>query len=181
MHTLGQVLLPAPGLRLRIGLLALISTTAALVGCSESPAPLPDPPNWNVVEAPSVTIGSELEIETGVALYRVSGAVRLGDGRIVVADGAPRVLLFDPRGEYLQSFGRRGEGPGEFRSIGSIQLLSADSLLVLPDGFGRASLFTPDRGFARSIPPPQSGRWVGRLGDGTLVSRQDAFVEPSRA
>lgn len=165
---------------MRIGLLVSISTTAALVGCSESAAPLPDPPDWEVVEAPAVTIGSELEVQTGIALYRVSGAVRLGDGRIVVADGAPRLLLFDPRGEYLRGFGRRGEGPGEFRSIGSIQLLSADSLLVLPDGSGRASLFTLDGGFVRSIAPPQAGRWVGRLGDGIMVSRQDVFMEPSR-
>ncbi len=169
------IALPARRLSLRVGQLVLISTGAALLGCSESAAPLPNPMNWEVVEAPTVTIGSGLEVETGVALYGISGAVRLDDGRIVVADRAPRVLVFDPDGEYLHGFGRRGEGPGEFQRIRSIQLLSPDSLLVLDASSGRASFFTLDGGFVRSMPPPQQGQWVGRLGDGTMVSRRNAL------
>ena len=166
---------PGPGLHLRMGVPLSISTALALAGCSESVVPLPNPPNWEVIEAPTVTIGSGLEVETGVALYGISGAVRLDDGRIVVADRAPRVLVFDPDGEYLHGFGRQGEGPGEFRRIRSIQLLSPDSLLVLDASSGRASFFTLEGGFVRSMVPPQLVQWVGRLGDGAMVSRRDAI------
>ena len=88
-------------LKTRIGLLSLISTTAAIVGYSEGATPLSDPAKWEVVEPPAVTIGSGVEVEAGVDLFDVSGAVRLRDGRIAVANGARRVLLFGADGEYV--------------------------------------------------------------------------------
>lgn len=51
-------------------------------------------------------------------LYRPAHMVMDEDGNIYVADeGNGRVAMFDSKGQYMQSFGRAGEGPGEFRSI----------------------------------------------------------------
>ena len=44
-----------------------------------------------------------------------------GDGRIYVADRqASEIRVFSPRGECVRTFGRSGEGPGEFRWLAGI-------------------------------------------------------------
>ncbi|MDE2979777.1 MAG: hypothetical protein OXU74_01155 [Gemmatimonadota bacterium] len=48
----------------------------------------------------------------------VSGAIRLGDGSVVVADEQGRhVRMFDSGGEHVWTSGREGEGPGEYRGL----------------------------------------------------------------
>ncbi|MCY3677330.1 MAG: hypothetical protein F4Z31_06110 [Gemmatimonadetes bacterium] len=48
----------------------------------------------------------------------ISGAVRLGDGSVVVADEQGRhVRMFDAGGEHVWTSGREGEGPGEYRGL----------------------------------------------------------------
>ncbi len=48
----------------------------------------------------------------------VSGAVRLGDGGVVVADEQSRhVRMFDAVGEHVWTSGREGEGPGDYRGL----------------------------------------------------------------
>lgn len=77
-------------------------------------------PTWSAAERRTVSAEPEVEIgvETGAEEYMLSnvgGAVRLSDGRIVVADGDALVLrVYDADGRYLSSMGGRGGGPGEF-------------------------------------------------------------------
>ena len=48
----------------------------------------------------------------------ISGAVRLGDGSVVVADEQGRhVRMFEAGGEHVWTSGREGEGPGEYRGL----------------------------------------------------------------
>ena len=48
----------------------------------------------------------------------VSGAIRLADGSVVVADEQSReVRMFDAGGGHLWTSGREGEGPGEYRGL----------------------------------------------------------------
>ena len=48
----------------------------------------------------------------GQQLHRVTGAVRLGDGTLVIADGGSQQLFrYDPRGSFLGAVGRPGDGP----------------------------------------------------------------------
>lgn len=127
---------------------------------------------WRVADEPLLSIGGAVSDAGGGDLFGVRGVVRLSDGRIVVADQAPRVMVFAPDGSHLRTFGRRGEGPGEFGSIMWIQRLSNDTILVADlRNRRRLSYFTADGAFVRSIsatsvPPPY---FDGALADGTLV------------
>ncbi len=56
------------------------------------------------------------------------------DGSLMVADGSSlEVRVFSAAGEFLGSFGGRGEGPGEFRSLRRIEN-AGDTLLALDRG-----------------------------------------------
>lgn len=85
---------------------------------------------WTVAEPPTLdlsTTGSGPEHE----FYRVADALRLSDGRIVVANsGSFQIRLYSSAGEHLASVGREGEGPAEFRRFFGVDRLSGDSLLV---------------------------------------------------
>lgn len=66
-------------------------------------------------------------------------------GRIYVSDwDAARVSVLDSTGALVRTIGRRGLGPGEFRSLAGVQLLPGDSLLVYDPAAARVSVFPPD-------------------------------------
>ena len=69
---------------------------------------------WRVADAPAVSIGTDEGAE-GEMLFIVLDATMLGDGRIVVANsGTSELRVFSEEGAYLDTWGRQGEGPGEF-------------------------------------------------------------------
>jgi hypothetical protein len=83
-------------------------------------------------------------------LFRVWGATRLSDGRIAVANNrAPDIRVFSSSGEHLRTFGRRGEGPGEFDSPVLMGTLPGDTLVVVDRSLRRVDLFHPDEGFIK--------------------------------
>ncbi len=105
-------------------------------------------PTWTSAQqlrlstAPTLVIGEGSD--EAQLLTRVRGAFYLSDGRIVVADGGSNELrIFDGTGQHLKTFARRGDGPGEFRSIQQVIRLAGDTIAVLHD---RASVsrFTSD-------------------------------------
>lgn len=86
---------------------------------------------WYVAEAPSLTIG-DITGDSNQELYDVTGALRPGDGRVVVANHGTRELRFyDRLGTYTGSAGGRGSGPGEFESLEWITRFGLDSILAL--------------------------------------------------
>ena len=88
---------------------------------------------WQVGSEPLISIGT-VEGEGDFQLHQVDDALKLRDGRIVVANGGSyQLLVFDEAGRYLAAWGRRGEGPGDFGgSWGS-------------NGLGPANLFRMER------------------------------------
>jgi hypothetical protein len=56
----------------------------------------------------------------------------------------PQVTVLSLRGQPERVIGRRGSGPGEFRSIRSIQAIEGDSLLVYDPSLARISIYAPD-------------------------------------
>lgn len=72
---------------------------------------------------------------------RVQDAVVLPDGRIVVLDSQARAIrVFDAGGKFVQSVGRAGDGPGEFRSPVALDLDVGRRLYAF-DALGRVQIY----------------------------------------
>ena len=120
----------------------------------ESAAPAWEGDGWRVSDAPSVVIG-RVEGDERYLFGRVAGAMALRDGRIAVLDGqSALVRVYSSKGEHLEDWGGRGEGPGEFAFFPrGIFPYRGDSVLV-SDFVARRFTIFDDRGrFGRSMVP----------------------------
>ena len=95
-------------------------------------------------------------------MTRLFSTRSLADGRIVVSNaGSHELRVFDAQGRHLHSFGRQGEGPGEFAPFTSMLLWPApQNKFVVRDGTGRAHLFEEDARFLETVlldPIPEAG------------------------
>ncbi|HUG38889.1 MAG TPA: 6-bladed beta-propeller [Longimicrobiales bacterium] len=140
---------------------------------NEGPAWSPEEA-WRVTEPAMLDIGV-VEGAPEYQLYRAASAVRLSDGRIVVANGGTNELRFyDATGRHLRSVGREGEGPGEFRDLQRVWQLRGDSLLAYDFFPARLSVFSPTGEFARSLrviaPDGRQVVVLGPLEDGSLLA-----------
>ncbi len=117
-------------------------------------------------EGQPVRIGSR-EGDEASALFGVEDAVRLADGRIAVLldGGNPAVAVFDSTGEAQGRWGRRGEGPGEFKDTYRIWSRN-DSVIVLDLRPVRFHYFDP------------SGEWVRTVQPEPVVFERPQFVFP---
>lgn len=142
---------------------------------------------WRLQLPPVLLIGRTEGTEDGPDLFgRINQVIRLSSGDIAVAEGvAAEIRVFDDGGGHLRTFGRRGEGPGEFANLWTIAELPGDTIVAADPLGGRISFFTSSGTFARSFPIPQlpgasAPSVVGWLEDGTLLV--NAFTQsPSRA
>lgn len=140
----------------------------------ENPPEAPGLP-WHVSVQPLVDIGGSSGAEHD-ALFQVSAVARLSDGRIVVANGGTELRYFDSLGTYLGAVGRRGEGPGEFQSLGWMRSLQGDSLVTFDSRLRRFSVFAENGVFVRSfrlgtteaVPFAQV---IGMYGDGSFLAQ----------
>jgi hypothetical protein len=132
---------------------------------------------WWVIDSPPLAdIGGEDGGEA-YALYQVSSAARLADGRIVVANGGGGdVRYFAEDGEHLRTSGRRGGGPGEFQRPGQIFVAAGDTVLVADPFVRRISVLDPQGTFVRELATTAAGGDVAgffspteRFEDGTLL------------
>ncbi len=131
---------------------------------------------WQIGAEPVVDIGV-LDGEPEYQLFQVRDARRLGDGRIVIANGGTGELRFyDPDGRYLSSAGRKGGGPGEFEQLGWVRLYRGDSLLAYDFNQARMSIFDDQGRFGRSYRlqvPGETGFVMGIdvFADGRVLAR----------
>lgn len=151
------------------GLLSL--AILVLVGC-EAPAMSGAAGEWRLSDDPLVAIGAA-EGEPEYQFHEIAGVVRFADARIAVADaGSQEIRIFDAEGQHVRTLGGAGDGPGELRTLASMDRYLGDSLLVFDSGSSRVSVFHPDEGFARS--------WtVESLGRGLFPSHAFAFDDGS--
>lgn len=106
---------------------------------------------WQIPRRPLVEIG-RVEGPAEHLLSDVTGAARLSDGRIVVADrGSGELRFFDGTGRFLDRAGGQGDGPGEFRSLDFLGRLPGDSLVTWDGRQRRIQLYGPRGGFIRSF------------------------------
>lgn len=80
----------------------------------------PRDPDLTLADEPSVRIGS-IDGDLEYLFGNVTGAVRLEDGSVVIADEQSyNVRRFDATGRHMWTSGRAGEGPGDY---GGLRLL----------------------------------------------------------
>lgn len=103
---------------------------------------------------PSVSIGS-LDGLPEYTFQNVSRAVKLEDGRIVVADGL-ELKYYDADGRHLTTAGGEGEGPGEFSMLNEVVVCEGE---VVAGDMGQQylSVFDRDGTFLRTHRLPVSG------------------------
>lgn len=156
--------------------LTLIATATPLLG-AQPPATAhrysaaeKAPARWTVA-APSLVLGAGRD--DGPYLFvDVVGIFLLDAERVVVADGqASEFRMFSlVDGRHLRTFGGVGQGPGEISDLWNAWRTSRT--LVAEDAAGKASVFTLDGRFVRSLPRgvDASGKRLDRLGvfDDTL-------------
>ena len=146
---------------MRCPLCALTTVAAAACGFpDQGPGPLDA---WPVSEQP-VLVVADTTPPTGHELYRVWSAVRLADGRVVVANsGLSELAIFDSIGHFERAIGRRGQGPNEFQ--GALHIFQyGDSLAILDAGLLRWTVLANDLTAARTAastdPPLPRPTWL---------------------
>jgi hypothetical protein len=113
-------------------------------------------PEWFLRDPYLLQIGS-VDGSSATRFSGLSHAVRLSDGRIAVANRQPlEVRVFSADGRPLSSFGREGQGPGEFIVITGLRVLTGDTIAVQNHSIGE-HLFLPDGTFIRAVPGPWDG------------------------
>lgn len=145
---------------------------AVLPACGRGDAapPASTGPRWVLNSQPSVVIGRG---EGEDALFRVTAAARLPDGRIAVANaGTHQVKLFGADGKHLASIGGRGSGPGEFQ-VPTWVGAHADSILVWDAALERLTVLDAAGRAAPTAQFPSAGgafpSVIGAFGDGSLL------------
>ncbi|MDE2794552.1 MAG: hypothetical protein OXL34_07010 [Gemmatimonadota bacterium] len=65
--------------------------------------------------------------------------------------GALAGVIVSPRGELVATFGRKGDGPGEFRLVGAMVALADGRVVVSDVGHAAYHIFGADGGFQRLV------------------------------
>lgn len=144
---------------------------------------------WLLSAEPSFQVGGD-ETNPVYDLGQVTGATRLRDGSVAVANAATgEVRFYNPDGSHRTTSGRRGAGPGEFQMIVGMWRTPADSLVVLDMAIQRLSVLSPEGQYSHSFSlggmggammPGADGSIsmaipAGMLDDGSLIGMANSF------
>ena len=119
--------------------------------------------NTEIPLHPNKTVFFEEELSIGGEeynmLFRPQMFVVDQKENIYIADYQDQsIKVFDPNGKYIQTIGRKGEGPGEFSIIGYLTFLPDERLMVMDLEARRISLFDSDSKYI------ESHHWAERPG-----------------
>jgi hypothetical protein len=156
---------------------APVTRDSAGVTIVETAAPVwGDASPWRVDSAPLLSIGNE-DGEDAYLFSRIAASMRRDDGAIIVADSRARELrLFDASGQHQGSFGRRGEGPGEFSDLSRFARCGEE---LWVDAESRISIWSFELEYLREFATPDMPMWplVCFDGAGVLVKQDRESVE----
>jgi len=106
--------------------------------------------NKTVTFEEDLSIGGEDE-DGNIILFRLGRFIVDQNENIHIVDSQDQVIkVFDKEGKYIRTIGRKGEGPGEFRSIRYPTFLPDGRLLVMDFSARRTSLFDSSGEFLKS-------------------------------
>lgn len=131
--------------------LHIVTRDSADVRIIENPRPPDGSRVWQVGPEPSVSIG-EREGQDPYMLHQVQDVKKLDDGRILVANGGDdEIRVFDAFGTWLESWGGRGEGPGEFGDLTHVDSWAGDSVIAWSGPGSSISVFDSEGNFGRGF------------------------------
>lgn len=182
-----------------VAVAAVLCVGVALAACGDASAPGPaegplvrDSAGIRIVEnaipepdtANSCQLTGVPTLEIGVAsgsppheLHRAFDGARLPTGRIAVAnEGSREIRVFGPNGAHVVTFGREGDGPGEFQRPYRLWRLPGDSILVFDSSHQRFSRFDATGSFGGSVtlePLYANAPDIVSVDDGFLVAHHD--------
>lgn len=134
--------------------------------------------SWQAsVRAQDVQVDLRIGATDGAEPYlfhNVRGIGTLTNGEIVVLNsGTSEVRIFSAAGEFLRSFGREGDGPGEFRTPLLLGVANDEIMVQDPE---RIQFFDPQGNVIRSFQAFRSDRTYievsGHIGDGWVARRR---------
>jgi sugar lactone lactonase YvrE len=109
------------------------------------------------------TLGDVAAEDEAVAFYMPGGMAVDSRGNLYILDtGNHRVQKFSPDGRYLASFGRQGQGPGDFSYPDSIAVDGEDMIWVSDPNNQRIQVLTPEGAERKTIGFVKDR--VGRIG-----------------
>ncbi|HUG28649.1 MAG TPA: hypothetical protein VMK53_10180 [Gemmatimonadales bacterium] len=144
---------------------------------------------WLLSAEPTFEVGGD-ETNPVYDLGQVTGATRLRDGSVAVANAATsEVRFYNPDGSHRITSGRSGAGPGEFQMIVGMWRTPADSLVVLDMAIQRLSVLSPAGQYSHSFSLGGMGGGMvpgadgsismaipaGMFDDGSLVGMANSF------
>ena len=117
---------------MRVAMAASVSAIAVCASSAET--------QWRLAP-PDLTVGQDT-----ASFFEDVVDVLVRDHWFYVADrGLRRIVAFDrTNGQVIATAGRRGEGPGEFQWLRSIDNCGTDSIFATGTGPGRVSVFSQD-------------------------------------
>ena len=130
---------------------------------------------WTVREEPILTIGQDLRASREYQFEFISDAIRLPQGGFLVADAGDNTLrAYGENGTYVATWGREGEGPGEFRFLGGLHRLGADSVVVWDRRSRRLTVFDATGRVGRESTVREAPELIlrGAIGQDRLVFEQ---------
>jgi hypothetical protein len=118
---------------------ACLATTLA------TPLPAQSPPRLSLIREMRVDARTNDLSPVGWLAVSRTGVIAVGQSQDHL------IRYFDAAGKSLGTFGRNGEGPGEFRRLDRAGWIG-DTLWVVDGGTNRFTLVSPDRKLLRNVP-----------------------------
>ena len=142
-----------------------------------------DGSGWQFDPEPMLQIGHNDTDDPHYDLVGIRSGLLLADGGIIaVLSGSRQIHRFNRNGEWVRSFGREGEGPGEMRSPTNV-ILASDTIYMTDLQLSRITAYHLSSDGVTTWPFPNSdstGRVspIGRLTDGRWLGTQTAPISP---
>lgn len=122
-------------------------------------------------------IGDLESEDENVLFYMPSDLAVDSQGNVYILDsGNHRIQKFDPNGNFLASFGRQGQGPGEFQYPQSIDLDPGGNLYVSDSGNQKIQILKPDGSLAEEIKMTEEAPGIVKLRNGQMIMGQGSSV-----
>ena len=120
----------------------------------------------------------DLESEDENVLFYMPSDIAIDkEGNVYVLDsGNHRIQKFDPDGNFLASFGRKGQGPGDFQYPQSIDIDPDRKLYVSDSGNQKIQIIKPDGSLAEEIKMTDEAPGIIKVRNGEMIMGQGASI-----